>query len=108
MNLKDVMKNDKNIFFNEKELARKVEYNGQEIKGIVNLGSDTESGNTFSNDGRAARAEITIARADISSSPDQGDIINILNSNYTFKVARILNSDEYIFKLECIANESPW
>ena len=47
MNLKDVMKNDKNIFFNEKELARKVEYNGQEIKGIVNLGSDTESGNTF-------------------------------------------------------------
>lgn len=104
MTLKDQMNDDVSVFLNTEEFAKTVTYNGAEIKAVVVLEVDRDKGNTFSNRGQSARAVISVACADVVS-PQQGDRII---GDYDWQVARILETDEAMHKLECIANESPF
>lgn len=104
MTLKDQMFKDNAIFLNLDEFGEVVEYNGQQIIAVIETGPDMEKGNIITSEGTSSRAEAWVSVQDVSS-PQPGD--TILHSNVTWEVARILQSDPGLHRLELINNESP-
>lgn len=97
---------DTQQFLNTDEFAETVSYNGDAIAAVVERGKTRESGNTFTSEGEADRAMVWVKATDVAS-PVIGDVIVIADGT-SWEVSRILESDQAMHCLECIANESPW
>jgi len=106
-----------NIFFNLNEFADVINYNGKEIKSVIEIGEDPAKGNEFNSHGSSARAVFWIAIIDVKR-PLMGDVIRIVETtfvlpNFTidiseidWSVVKLLESCGGMHKVECTAYES--
>jgi hypothetical protein len=69
----------------------------------MDIGDSSRKGNTFDNKGGSAIGVIQIAVSDVLT-PETGD--RVAYGNKTWSVARILNSDEAMHKLQITADET--
>lgn len=104
MGFKEQIAKDADVFLNESELAEVVVYNGVSITAVFERGQTLAPGNTFVSDGESDRAELHVAAELI---PDPKPLDEIEAGGVTWQVARILESDGVIHRLELIANERP-
>lgn len=104
MSLKDIMAQDALNMFNEDEFAERVLYNSNPLLAVIDVGPERASGNTFTADGEADRANIMVLVRDVPE-PQKGDIISA--GSKTWEVARVLSTDSATHLLECIAEERP-
>lgn len=105
MTLKDQIAKDNSIFLNTDEHGDLVQYNGVEIVAVIETGPDLEKGNVFTSEGTSSRAEAYVSVQDVPS-PKSGD--TILHNGVTWEVARVLQTDSGLHRLELISEESPW
>ncbi|MDF2631429.1 MAG: hypothetical protein K0Q85_25 [Caproiciproducens sp.] len=103
MSVKDAMAEDMAIFLNEEEFAEEIEYNGEKIMAIPDIGRSNEKGNTFTSDGATDRACFEISADDVLN-PQTGDQIMYKGKEWT--VIRMIATDGYMTTVECTANES--
>ncbi len=98
-----------NVIMNTEEFAEWISYKGARIKAICALGGDRASGNTFTNDGQAARMIVDVLETDVAA-PAEGDSIirEADTAGAIWRVARVLSSFGGLHRLECIARETPW
>lgn len=94
-------------FLNVNEFADSIYYNGATaaISAVVEIGEDAANGNTFTSAGSAARCIVNVAATAIPS-PAVGAAITHLSR--TWHVARVLETDGIMHRIECTASESAW
>ena len=102
MTLKDVMKQDVDIFLNLDENGDDVQYNGQEITAVVDVEESFENGNIHTNNGQTARATAFISVEDVPK-PTQGD--TLVHQETTWTLARVVSSDSALHQIEFISDE---
>jgi len=118
MNFKSqIMQDVSNIFLNQNEFADTINYNGNIIESVIEIGEDPTKGNEFSSHGSSARAVFWIAIVDVRR-PVVGDVIRIVETafvlpNFTidiseidWSVVKLLESSGGMHKVECTAYES--
>jgi len=110
MGLREQIASDVNlVLFNTAELAEEVTYyKGYEktestITVVPEIGEDNARGNTFTNEGNAARAYFWIKASDVAwpEAPDE-----ILYKGIYWQVARIWKSAGAFHQVQCIGRES--
>lgn len=104
MTFKEQIAKDADVFLNDEELAEEVRYNDTPIKAVFERGQALAPGNTFVSDGEAARAELHVSADDVAE-PGPPDTVEA--GGITWQVARILESDGVLHRLELIADERP-
>lgn len=105
MTLKDQIAADVAIFFNTDEFAEQVTYNGVSILVVPEIGETNQRGNGIVSDGRSDKAYFWVEVSEVPN-PVAGDTISHLSK--TWSVVRVAEGDGGMYKLECVANESPW
>ena len=103
MYFKDQLIRDNVTFINPAEFGEEVLYNGQPLVIVFQLAEAPRKGNGFSNEGLSDLAYAWVSAAGIT--PQRGDLIE--REGVVWQVTRILES-EPLYKLELVANESPW
>lgn len=106
MSLKEQLAQDADVFLNTSEFAEPLLYNGASIQAVLERGLEFAPGNTFTGEGQSARAELQVAVMDVPS-PKPQDIVET-DDGICWQVARILDSDAAMHRLELISQESPW
>jgi len=103
MHFKDQLIRDNVTFINSAEFGEEVRYNNQPLTIVFQLAEVPRKGNGFSNEGLSDLAYVWVSAAEIT--PQRGDLIE--REGVIWQVMRILES-ESLYKLELVANESPW
>lgn len=103
MTLRDQLIADNAIFLNADEFAEGITYNGKPILAVVAIGDSALRGDTFEKQGLVAVGTVNVSTLDVPE-PETGD--SIVYNDIIWTVARILETDFAMHKLQIITGES--
>ncbi len=103
MSIKDLQEFDATIFF--QDFGGPVTYEGSAITAVFEFGENRAAGNTFVNDGQAARASLWVSTVDV---PEWREQDKVVIDGVTWRVAREIERSPGLVCLEITGRQSAW